>query len=102
RSLSFLFYLIAIFFVYKIASGLWDRKTGAIASLLAFLNPFFFIYAFEGRMYSLLAATVVASFYFFINKKWIGYVLATTFALYTHHFAVFALFVQGLWFLNEL
>lgn len=52
-------------------------------------------------MYSLLAATVTASFYFFIKKNWIGYILATTTALYTHHFAVFAVGLQGLWFLYE-
>lgn len=101
RALSFIFFLIAIFFTYKIGSYLFDRKTGILAALLTFLNPFFFTYAFEGRMYSLLAATVTASFYFFIKKNWIGYVLATTTALYTHHFAVFAVGLQGLCFLYE-
>jgi len=101
RSLSFFYYLIAVFFVYKIASHLWDKKTGLLASFLTFFNPFFFIYAFEGRMYSILAATVTASMYFFITQKWFGYVLATAAALYSHHFSIFAVFVQGLWFLKE-
>ncbi len=101
RALVFLYFLIAVFFVYKIGETLWDKKTGLIAAALTFLNPFIFAYGFEGRMYSLLLATVTASMYFFINKKWLGYVIATTLALYTHHFAVFAIFVQGLWFLKE-
>lgn len=99
---SFFYYLIAIFFVYKLASYWWNRQTGILAAILTFLNPFFFIYAFEGRMYSILAATVAASMYFFASKKWVGYVLASTLALYSHHFAIFALFTQGLWFLYEL
>jgi len=101
RSLSFLYYLIAVFFVYKIANHLWDKKTAILASILTFLNPFFFIYAFEGRMYSILAAAVTASMYFFLTQKWVGYVLATSAALYSHHFSIFAVFIQGLWFLKE-
>ncbi len=52
-------------------------------------------------MYSLLLATVTASFYFFIKRNWAGYIIATALALYSHHFAIFAVFVQGLWFLKE-
>lgn len=102
RSLSFLFYLVAGLFAYKIARFLWDKKTAFLASVLTLLNPFFFIYAFEGRMYSLLAATVVGSFYFFIRRSWVLYIIFSSLALYSHHFAAFALLVQGLWFLKEL
>ncbi len=101
RILVSAFFLVAVFFTYKIGETLWDKKTGLLAALLTFLNPFFFAYGFEGRMYSLLAATTTASFYFFIKRNWVGYVLATTLALYSHHFAIFALFVQGIWFLKE-
>jgi len=101
RALSFLYFLIAIFFVYKIGEHLWNRNTGLLAAGLTFLNPFFFTYAFEGRMYSLLAATVTASMYFFLKRNHLAYVIATVAALYTHHFAIFAIFVQGLWFLKE-
>ncbi len=101
RALSFLYYLIAVFFVYKIGKHLWDKKTAALAAALAFFNPFFFVYAFEGRMYSILAAGVTASMYFFIRKNWVGYVIATALALYSHHFALFAVLIQFLWFLKE-
>jgi uncharacterized membrane protein len=101
RLLVFFYFLIAVYFVYKIGTHLWDKKTGLIAATLTFLNTFLFAYGFEGRMYSLLLATVTASFYFFIKKNWTGYVIATALALYSHHFAIFAVFVQGLWFLKE-
>lgn len=110
RGLSFVYYLIAIFFVYRIGEFLWDRKTGALAALLSFFNPFFFVYAFEGRMYSSLALGVVASMYFFLRllfaKKTrsfdqLAYIFASLWALYSHHFAFFALFLQGLWFIYE-
>ncbi|HSX48887.1 MAG TPA: glycosyltransferase family 39 protein [Candidatus Saccharimonadales bacterium] len=102
RALSFLFFMVAIFFVFKIGEYYWDKKTGFLAAVLTFLNPFFFIYAFEGRMYSLLAATIIGSFYFFIKKEWKLYIVITALALYTHHFAMFALFFQGLWFFKKL
>lgn len=101
RFLAFFFFLIAVFFAYKIAAYYYDRRVGVVAAVLTFLNPFFFSYAFEGRMYSILAAGVTASMYFFIRKKWVPYVIGTLAALYSHHFAIFALFVQGLWFLYE-
>lgn len=101
RTLVLVYLLIAVLFAYKIGEHLWDRKTGYIAGALTFLNTFLSAYGFEGRMYSLLLATVTASFYFFVKKNWSGYVIATTLALYTHHFAIFAVFVQGLWFTKE-
>ncbi len=101
RTLSFLFFLLTIFFVYKIGELLWNKKTGFLAAALTFLNPFFFIYAFEGRMYSILALGVTASMYFFLRKNWPAYIMATTWAIYSHHFAIFALCVQALWFLYE-
>lgn len=102
RSLSFLYYVLTIFFVYKIGAFLFDRKTGILGAILSFLNPFFFIYAFEGRMYSILALGVTASMYFFLTRRWVGYIIATTWAMYSHHFAIFALFLQGIWFLKEI
>ena len=101
RLLSFIFFLGAVFFTYKIGAYLFGKKTGVLAAVLTFLNPFFFTYAFEGRMYSILALGVTASMYFFIKKSWGWYVFWTLWALYSHHFAVFAVFTQGLWFLYE-
>jgi len=115
RGLSFFYYLLTIFFVFLIAKLIWDKKTALLASALAFFNPFFFIYAFEGRMYAIMALGVASSMYFFLKllvmpKKAkvrplgviIGYILATSWALYSHHFAIFIIFIQGFWWLYEL
>jgi len=112
RGLSLAFFLGTVFFTYKIGSFVFSRKTGAIAAILTLLNPFFFIYAFEGRMYSIMSLGVTASMYYFLrifrNEEVIrkrdkfGYIFWTLWALYSHHFAFFALFVQGVWFLYEL
>ena len=109
RGLSFLFYLITVFFAYKIGSFLWGRKTGMIAGALTALNPFFFTYAFEGRMYSIMSAGIAGSMYFFLRMMYpegkvkvrhvLGYIIMTLWALYSHHFAMFGIMTQGLWFI---
>jgi uncharacterized membrane protein len=101
RSLSFLFFLGTILTVFLIGRLLWDRRTGLWAAVICFLNPFLFTYAFEGRMYSLLAFTSTLSVYFFLKKHRLGFILATTAALYTHHFSIFVIFFEGLWQLIE-
>lgn len=97
RALSFLFFLLTALVVYKIAVLLWDRKTGVLAALLALTNPFLFNYAFEGRMYALLALTVTSSVYFFLRRLRWPFILATAAALYTHHFALLAVFWEIIW-----
>ncbi len=101
RGLAFFFFLGAVFFTYKIGVHLWSRQTGFWAAALTFLNPFFFTYAFEGRMYSIMALGVSASMYFFLKRRWVPYVIFTLWALYSHHFAFFVLFTQGIWFIYE-
>lgn len=113
RGLSFFYYLLAVFFIYKIGALFWNHKTGLFAAVLTFFNPFFFIYAFEGRMYSIMAFGVAASMYFYLKivtktkKKMLwgamaGHSFFTAWALYSHHFAIFAVMLQGVWFLYEL
>ena len=104
RGLAFIYFILTVFFVYKIGTLLWNRKTGLISAALSFLNPFFFIYAFEGRMYSILALGVTSSMYFFLRffykeggqkLSFIGYIIASLWAMYSHHFAIFALCLKG-------
>jgi hypothetical protein len=102
RMLSFLFFLGLCFVVYLIAKHLFDKKTGILAGILTFLNPFLFSYGFEGRMYSILALTSTLSIYFYLKKRWVGLVLATTAALYSHHFALVVVLVEGFWTLVEV
>ena len=110
RSLSLFYFLLCLLFVYLIVSMIWSKKTGLFAVLATALNPFFFIYAFEGRMYSILAFGVTASMYFFLRifsfkgkqiLNYIGYIFFTLWAIYSHHFAFFALAIQGIWTIKE-
>lgn len=100
RSLTLLLMLGSAVFAGLIVFHLEKNKVRAIlAGGLAFFSPFLFRFAFEWRMYALLTFTVTASTYFFVAKRWGWYTVMAGAALYTHHFAVFTVFAQGLWFL---
>jgi uncharacterized membrane protein len=94
RSLSFLFYLGTVWVIYLIGRELFSKKEAAWAAALTFFNPFLFPYAFEGRMYFTLLFFVSLSYYFFIKKHKLGHILSSAAALYSHHFAIFAIFTQ--------
>jgi len=102
RSLSFVFFLTTAAVAFLIGQCLWDKKTGFLASLLILVNSFLFIYAFEGRMYALLALTSTLSAYFFLRRQRWPFILATTAALYTHHFSLFVIFWELIWRLKEV
>ncbi len=102
RSLTLLFYLGTIVIIYLIGKELFNRKTGILAALLSFFNPFLFPYAFEGRMYFTLLFFITLSFYFLVKENKWGYILSAAAALYSHHFAILVLVPQFLWQLIKL
>jgi uncharacterized membrane protein len=102
RSLSLLFIFLTAVFAALIAREFWHKwPVTVLAGLLTFFNPFLFQYAFEARMYALLALMSTGATYFFIKKKWKCYVLFAALSLYTHHFSLFVIFWHFLWQIKE-
>ena len=101
RALSFGFFLGLVITVFFIGKTLFNKKVGFLAALLTFLNQFLFSYGFEGRMYSILALFCTLSVYFFLKRNWLWYIVATTLALYSHHFAVFVVAVEIIWLIPD-
>lgn len=66
---------------------------------LFILNPLLVYYAFEARMYSMLAFFALASSYTFFTNKKRAYLLTTILGLYTHYFMVFVILTQVITFL---
>lgn len=58
--------------------------------------PIFILYAFEARMYSLLALCTLTSSYALLTKKPKLYIIATIVGLYTHYFMLLVVFTQFL------
>ena len=100
RLLSYLFHLALVYLSYKFAQKLRLSKFITTFLLLTiFFNPMLIYFAFEARMYSLLALLATASMYFFYLKNWQPYVLATALGLWTQPFMVFVILSQGLYLL---
>jgi len=85
--------------VYLFTKDLFTKRAGIMASLLVLVNPFLFLYAFEARTYMLLTVLSTLSLWLFLKKRWVPYILVTTAALYSHHFAIFIIFTQILYYL---
>lgn len=105
RFLSAIFGVLTVFMAYKLGKLIFDKETGIIASLLLALSTFHIHHSQEARMYSMLAALTLCSFYFFIRllkeKKIItsiGYVISSFLLIYTHYLGLCAIIVQNIYF----
>jgi uncharacterized membrane protein len=99
RSMSLLFAAVAVPLLYVLGRDLLGRREGAAAALLLALSPFWFFYAREGRMYTLLVALgILASILALVEARATGdrpdggaglpwlYWLTATLGMYTHFF----------------
>jgi len=95
RMLSFIFHLLLVFVCYKFAQKLkFSRLFIFYFLFFIFLNPMLIYYAFEARMYSLLALLATCSMYFFYTKNWLPYILTSALGLWTQPFMVFVILSQ--------
>jgi mannosyltransferase len=99
RLLSVIFSTLAILLMYLLVTELYqDKRAGLLGAAILAFAPFQIWYAQEARMYAALTFFVLASAYFFFcalqrggTKYWIGYVIATTLALYIDNGAIWYL-----------
>lgn len=99
RTLSVIFAVCSVPFIYLTVDKLFGKKSGLVAALLLSLNTFFLYFAQETRGYSLLLLFVIIGTYLFIklvedplNKNiWCGYILVGVVSVYVHFFAALVL-----------
>jgi len=102
RSLSTLFWFVTAIFTAKIANHFWkNKKVTLITFILTLLNPFLFQYAFEARMYAILAMTSTIATFYYLKKNHTAYVFSAMASLYCHHFSIFVIFWHFLWTLKD-
>jgi uncharacterized membrane protein len=96
RSLSFLCYMLTVFFVYEILVEVFKihKVRAAIYLVLLAVNPFLTYYAFEARMYMMVTLLVTISYFALWKNYRKMYVISITLAMYTHYFAAFILAAQ--------
>ncbi len=96
RSLSFVFFWATLYVAFIIMRDIF--KLGTKKSLLYLLffmiNPLLNYYAFEARMYSMMAFIATLLFYFLMKKKYKLYAYTALVALYTHYFLLGVILFQ--------
>jgi len=106
RSLSAIFGIISILFIYQVGSTLFNRKVGLISGLLSAISYYHIYYSQEARGYSLLLLLSLLSYLLFIeilqeDGKWHYpiYFLANLLLGYTHIYGLFIIASQIFYFL---
>ncbi len=96
RLVSFVTYWATLYVSYLFMTEIFGITTKRAFWYLLFMaiNPFLIYYAFEARMYMMLAFFVTLSSYAFLRRKKKAYVAATVLGLYTHYFMVFVVILQ--------
>lgn len=100
RSMSFVFFILFLYFVYRFALKIFrSHKFSLFTTSTMALNPLLLYYAFELRMYSLLALLATASMYFLYIKSWVWYIVFTILGMYTQPFMIFVILAQFVYLL---
>jgi len=97
RSLSLVFYWFTIYLIFLFLNEILKIKEKLFLFLFLFLfvvNPLFLYYAFEARMYTLLAFFSIWSSYAFLKENKKQYLIASFFGLFTHYFMIFVFISQ--------
>ena len=96
RSLSLLAMTLATIVVIHWAEKLFKRSfLSWYLPVFFFFNPMLLYYAFEVRTYAWMVLFTVLSFFFYSEKKWKHYTLATILGFYTHTYFLFVPVAQA-------
>ncbi len=94
---AFVFSILSIFALYKLAKKVFDKNTAIFASLFFSLSGIHILASTETRTYTLLGLITILSYFYFYKlffaeeksrKNWIIYTVLTTLLLYTHLTAI--------------
>lgn len=86
--------LLSMYFTYKVAEELTDKKSALLALFFIAIAPYHMWYSQEARPYMLFVVTSIASLYYLIRKEWFAYSVVLILMLYTLYFAPFVIFGQ--------
>jgi 4-amino-4-deoxy-L-arabinose transferase-like glycosyltransferase len=109
RSLTALFGAATVPVGFLIGRQLVSRRAGLVLAALIAVNPMLIWYSQEARSYALLVFFGALSLFFFVRALDTGrgrdlafWALASTLALCSHYFAVFAVAIEMVWLLLAL
>jgi uncharacterized membrane protein len=106
RLLSLVFDVGTVGLIYVLGRRVFSPTMGLLAAFLLAVSPFHVYFAQEARSYALLCFLVLLSTILFLRAlasnrwaDWASFGAVSLLALYTHYYAVFVLFTQGVYLL---
>lgn len=103
RILSLIFSALCLPLLYCAGKALYDKATGAMASIFGSISLFYIHQAQDARMYAATVFFAISSMLFFIylfdrprRGSIIGYAASTVLLLHTHYTGIYILIVQVL------
>jgi len=103
---SFIFSVLSVFFIYKLAELIYNARTGLFAALLLAVSPYSIYYAQEAKMYSASWALSIISFWLFfrlIRRVRVGdcilYICVNALSWYMSYVGIVYTLIQGASFL---
>jgi len=101
---SAFFGILSIYFIFVLASYIYNKKVGLIAAFILSISRINIYYSQEARVYSFFVFMVIISYYLFLlaidnrqRKQYIFYLLSLIVLLHTHYYGVFVVFSQLLY-----
>jgi 4-amino-4-deoxy-L-arabinose transferase-like glycosyltransferase len=88
--------------IYIFCSKLISKQAGIMAATVLVLQPIFLAQSVLVLPEVMLSLFSLLSIYFFIKKKWLWYIVFTTFALYTKETGIVVVATACLWFLIDM
>jgi len=102
RSMSVLFGVLSVFFIYILASELFSETVGLISSFLLSISPFHIYYSQQNLLYTLFLLLAILSTLIFVrvyntNKKilYLAYFIVNILLCYTHFFGLYILLIHN-------
>lgn len=106
RTLSLVFLLAALPFVYLVARSVLSRGWALFVLVVFATSPFVLWYGNEARMYTMLLLVTLVSQWAFLHvvrggraSAWTGWAAIAVVGAYVHYFFLFVLLAQGLFLL---
>lgn len=104
RSMSVLFAVVALLFVYLIVRRVFGQRTALTALPFVVLSPFLVRYAQEARMYTMVLAIGLAGTYALLRahespsrKRWMIYGAVVALGMWTHYFMALVWLAHWVW-----
>jgi len=96
RTFSLIFFWGVIYIAFLFFQNIFkvSIKKNLLFLIMFLTNPVLVYYAFEARMYTLFAFLAFLSYYFFIKKKQLPYIISSIIGLHTHYFMVLIVITQ--------